>query len=383
MTSHEKHKIKVVVLYGGKSAEHEVSCRSADFVLRNLDSSKYDVQAVAIDKRGRWLPQPMDRLVSTPELGVPILRQGLTTSAPQAMNEGASPGQSLMALPSEELATDREGRPQTVVFPVIHGTNGEDGTLQGMLELADLAYVGPDVLGSAVGMDKVVAKKLAQLAGVPIVPYRDMRLFQWQRNSTSKIQEIEAALGYPMFVKPARQGSSVGVSKVKNSDQLREAINQAFTFDDKILIEKGLTVREIECAVLGDYDPDVSVPGEVIPHAEFYSYDAKYRDPNGASLSIPAQLTESQTKEAQALAKQAFVAMDLYGMARVDLFLEKGTGKFYFNEVNTIPGFTIISQYPMLWKASGIEPKQLIDRLIELALNRQQGKARLRRDFKD
>lgn len=371
-------KTKVIVLYGGKSAEHEVSCRSADFVLRNLDKNKYDVQAIAIDKAGQWLPQPMQSLQSTPEAGVPILRERRSLMASES--PGTNPA-ALMAL-SEADTREEDGVANVVVFPVIHGTNGEDGTLQGMLELTDVAYVGPDVLGSAVGMDKVVAKKLVQLAGVPIVPYVELRQYQWEKDKKSLLLKIERELGFPVFVKPARQGSSVGVSKVKEASSLENAVAEALSFDDKVLVEKGLNVREIECAVLGDYDPEVSIPGEVIPHAEFYSYEAKYQDPNGASLAIPAKLSATQTKEARDLAKQAFVAMDLYGMARVDLFLDKDSGMFYFNEVNTIPGFTVISQYPMLWKESGMAPGQLVDRLIELALKRQKTKSRLSRDFK-
>lgn len=373
------NKIKVVILYGGKSAEHEVSCRSADFVLRNLDPARYDVQAIAIDKTGQWLPQPMAHLHSTPEGGVPVLREPFAMT--NSSEVGANPASALMALSTEDVEATYDDLPKVVVFPVIHGTNGEDGTMQGLLELADVAYVGPDVLGSAVGMDKVVAKKLVQQAGLPVVPYVELRAFQWAEQREQLLQRIQVELGFPVFVKPARQGSSVGVSKVKESGALAAAIAEALSFDDKVLVEKGLNVREIECAVLGDYDPEVSVPGEVIPRGEFYSYDAKYLDPNGALLSIPAKLSATETKQAQRMSKEAFVAMDLYGMARVDLFLEKQTGQFYFNEVNTIPGFTVISQYPMLWKASGIEPKDLVDRLIQLALKRQATKRGLRRDY--
>jgi D-alanine-D-alanine ligase len=266
-----------------------------------------------------------------------------------------------------------------VVFPILHGTNGEDGTIQGLLELAEVAFVGPDTLGSAVGMDKVVSKKLAQAAGVPVVPWLDTRAQFWPDHHERILAEAANSLGFPLFVKPARLGSSVGVTKAKSKDELRRACELALSFDDRIMIEKGLSVREIEVAVLGDYDPDVSVPGEVIPHAEFYSYDAKYIDADGASMAIPAVLEPAQVKTAQQLAKQVFTALDLYGMARVDLFLDKTTGAFYFNEVNTIPGFTEISQYPLLWQASGVPPRALLDRLVELALKRQQTKAKLAR----
>ena len=376
----QSDKTKVIVVYGGKSAEHEVSCRSAHFVLKNLDPAKFDVTAIGIDKSGHWLPQSTKQLLkSTPEEGLPIFPgEGVPQQAPQ---NGVDPAMALMALPDSALDQGRS-RQRVVVFPVIHGTNGEDGTLQGMLELADVAYVGPDVLGSAIGMDKVVSKKLVAMAGVPVVPWVEVRKHQWAKGASAICEQAVTELGLPLFVKPARQGSSVGVSKVKRAEDLRKAVDEALSFDDKVLIERGLDVREIELAALGSYEPMISVPGEVIPNAEFYSYDAKYLDPNGAQLAVPAKLTPEQAAEAQQLAKQSFVALELFGMARIDLFLEKKSGKFYFNEVNTIPGFTIISQYPMLWKASGVEPGQLVEKLIELAIERQKTKAALRRDYK-
>ena len=361
-----KSKIKVLVVYGGKSAEHEVSCRSAAFILRNLDPNKYEVEAVAVNKSGRWLKQ------DTPALLAAIQT---SKSVPIMESMQALPASSLLA--SSETLVDT----QRVVFPVIHGTGGEDGSIQGLLDLSDTAYIGPDVLGSAVCMDKVVAKKLAAIAGVNIVPFIDIKIQFWQAHQDERIIFAERELGYPMFVKPARLGSSVGVNKAKDRADLLKHIKTAFEFDDKVLIEKGLDVREIECAVLGGYDPDVSIPGEVMPTNDFYSYEAKYIDAEGAKMKIPADLTDDQIKVAQAIAKTVFQALELYGMARVDLFLDKKTNQFYLNEVNTIPGFTEISQYPMLWAASGISNSELIDRLIELALKRHQIKKSLKRSL--
>jgi D-alanine-D-alanine ligase len=366
----------VLVIYGGRSMEHEISCRSAAYVLKNLDPAKYQVHALAIDKDGRWLPQDAAKLLEGLNGPVPIDR-GL--AGQPALNAGQDPGGSLVASALPALAGKARSKERLVVFPVLHGTNGEDGTLQGMLELSDVAFVGPDTLGSAIGMDKVVTKILAQAAGVPVVPWIDVKAQFWPARHAEICAEAARTLGFPMFVKPVRLGSSVGITKVRNAAELQSACELALRFDDKIMIEKGLDVREIECAVLGDYDPDVSIPGEVIPHAEFYSYDAKYIDANGASLAIPAKLEPAQAREAQALSKKVFQALELYGMARVDLFLEKATGEFYLNEVNTIPGFTEISQFPLLWQASGLTPAALLDRLVELAVKRQDAKRKLQR----
>lgn len=364
----------VLVIYGGRSAEHEVSCRSAAFLMRNLDPAKYDVRAIAVDKDGTWLPQNVALLQEGVKRDgvVPILRQG--GDAP-ALTGRADPAGQLLALGGGAGGTKRD----VVVFPIIHGTFGEDGTMQGLLEMAEVAFVGPDTLGSAVGMDKVVAKRLAQAAGVPVVPWLDTKRQYWAEHGARLCQEAEREFGFPMFVKPVRLGSSVGVTKVTNSTELRAACEAALGYDDKIMIEKGLAVREIEVAALGDYEPDVSVPGEVIPNSEFYSYDAKYIDADGASMAIPAKLTPEQTRKAQDLARRTFMALELYGMARIDLFLEKATGEFYLNEVNTIPGFTEISQYPLLWKASGVAHGDLLDRLVELAIKRRDVKRSLKR----
>lgn len=370
----EAKRPQVLVLYGGRSTEHEVSCRSAAFVLKNLDPKKYDVRAVAIDKEGRWLPQNTAALLENLKGPVPI---NLPLAGP-ALPSAADPGSNLLASATFAGATALD-RATAVVFPVLHGTFGEDGSMQGMFDLAEIAYVGPDTLGSAVGMDKSVSKRLVQAAGIPVVPWVETRAQFWPGHKATICAEAEAAFGYPMFVKPARLGSSVGVSRVTSRAALEKAVAEALALDDKVLIEQGLAVREIECAVLGDYDPIVSVPGEVIPHAEFYSYEAKYIDADGASMAIPAKLDPQQTLLVQDMSKRIFQALDLYGMARVDLFLDKASGRFYFNEVNTIPGFTEISQYPLLWKESGIPAVELMDRLIGLAVKRRDARAALKR----
>ncbi len=368
---------KVLLLYGGRSTEHEISCRSAAFVLRNLDPERYEVHAVAIDINGRWLPQSLPTLREFVNQTLPIASHTSISqmTALPVTNATAAPLLNALQLRGSAPDVDRN----YVVFPILHGTNGEDGSLQGMLDLAEVAYVGPDTLGSAVGMDKVVAKRLAASAGVPIVPYEVVGPAAWSKERDKVLARVVRDLGLPLFVKPTRLGSSVGITKVSKAEDLRAACELAFTYDERILIEKGLNVREIECAVLGDDDPDVSIPGEVIPKADFYSYDAKYLDPNGAGVAIPAPLTPEQAQEAQRLAKLVFQALELYGMSRVDLFLERETDHFYFNEVNTIPGMTQISQFPMLWEHSGVPPQALLDRLIDLALKRQQRRQKLQR----
>jgi len=385
-------KTRVVVLYGGRSTEHEVSCRSAAFVLRNLDPAKYEIMAVAIDKSGRWLPQPTEDLLVAIKRGdrfVPIIQPSSVSKIGGSLQTTVDPVENMRRAAAGDLSKStfkgsdgnvtKDTVSETVVFPVLHGTFGEDGSVQGFFDLADMAYVGPGTLGSAIGMDKVVAKKLAATAGIPVVPWVDIRKQDWKKQGQDVCRRAIADLGLPLFVKPATLGSSVGVSKVKKVEDLMPACEAALEFDDRLLIEKGLEVREIECAMLGDYDPDVSVPGEVIAHTDFYSYDAKYISADAASIAIPAKLTEQQTKEAQEMSRRVFVALELYGMARVDLFLEKGTGKFYLNEVNTIPGFTEISQYPMLWKESGVPPAALLDRLVDLAIRRRKMRSALKR----
>jgi D-alanine-D-alanine ligase len=349
--------IDVVVLYGGRSTEHVISCRSARFILSNLDRQKYRVHAIGIAADGEWWRQDVEGILATKAGPLPVTKTG------KALSVGD------FGISADSL----------VVFPILHGTFGEDGTIQGWMELKEIAFVGPDTLGSAIGIDKVIAKKLAVSAGVPVVPWVDFRSHQWKNAKSEICANALDVLGLPLFVKPARLGSSVGVSKVSSYQELVSACEHALKFDDKILIEKGLDVREIEVAALGGYEPALSIAGEVVPHADFYSYDAKYTKIDGASVVVPANLTASQLKDAQDLARQIYKALELYGMSRIDLFLEKSTGNFYFNEVNTIPGFTEISQYPLLWRESGVSAESLLDQLIDSAVLRKHDKQRLMR----
>ena len=373
-------KTHVVVLYGGRSTEHEVSCRSAAFILKNLDANRFHRHAIGIGKDGNWWPQETSALVSNLPLTIPIN----TTCVPAYTSVvGCNPFAAVLAAMcgiSGPNATQIM-REQLVVFPVLHGTYGEDGTMQGMLELSDIAFVGPDSLGSSIGMDKVVSKKLVESAGVPVVPWVDFRAAKWKREKKVIMKDCLERLSFPMFVKPARLGSSVGVSKVKQLEDLEGAVDDALRYDDKILVERGLDVREIECAVLGGYDPRISIAGEVITHSEFYSYKAKYLDAKGASVAVPADLSLAQLEEVQNLTRTIFEALELYGMARIDLFLDKHDNKLYFNEVNTIPGFTQISQYPMLWNASGVSGPRLIEMLVDAALVRHRAKRELIRNI--
>jgi len=370
-------KQKILILYGGKSAEHEISCRSAAFILENLDKERYDVHTIAIDQAGNWLPQDTEHLRKS------LADKKLSISSRVPLNE-------MKSLPAELSKTVQIVEPlqlrgenldpsPPVVFPILHGTFGEDGTIQGMFEMANLPFVGADTLGSSIAMDKVVAKKLVESVGVPIVPFVEIRSQSWDDRRSQILEDINKNLRFPLFIKPAKLGSSIGISKANNESELKKSITLAFEYDDKILIENGMDVREIELAALGEYEPMISVPGEIIPHDEFYTFEAKYINETGASIKIPADLEDDQIEHAQNLSKEIFKALNLFGMARIDLFLEKSTQKFFFNEANTIPGFTEISQFPMLWKASGIDSSELLEKLINLALKRHQDRKKLKR----
>jgi D-alanine-D-alanine ligase len=326
-------KIRVGVVRGGRSGEHEVSLRSAESILNAIDRSKYEVVPITISHEGRWEPF------------------------------------AISAEPGDRLPVD-------VVFPIVHGTYGEDGTIQGLFELANVPYVGAGVLGSAVGMDKDVMKRLLRDAGLPIVEYWTVRRAELH----GFLEEQMNHLPYPVFVKPANLGSSVGISKAHCAEELPAALQAAAEYDRKIVVERGLDAREIEMSVLGNDDPVASKPGEIIPSREFYDYNAKYVD-DDSRLLIPAPLTEAQIQDVQRMGLAAFKVLECSGMARVDLFLEKTTGKFYVNEINTLPGFTSISMYPKMWEASGIPYTELIDRLIVLALERHEEKQKLRRKY--
>lgn len=353
-------RLRVGVLFGGRSGEHEVSLASAASVLRGLDPDKYEAVPIGITKEGHWLIGG-----SAQKMLPEVLRTG------QRVTMTADPTDAALV----RLDGSGGGQRLDVVFPVMHGTFGEDGTIQGLLDLAGLPFVGAGVLGSAVAMDKDVSKKLLRAAKIPVVPWLAIRRGEWEVNPAEVTARIEKEFAYPVFIKPATLGSSVGMTKVHSHEELAGGMNLAAEFAMKIMVENAVNGREIEVSVLGNHDPQASIPGEIVPHREFYDYAAKYLE-EGTQLLIPAKLTSAQVKKFQKYAVEAFRALELNGMARVDFFLEREGGKIYLNEVNTIPGFTSISMYPKLWEASGIPFSNLIDKLIELALEQHAEKAR-------
>ncbi len=386
-------KLRVGILFGGRSGEHEVSLLSAASVLNAIDKDKYEVVPIGITKDGRWLTaehaenllagkltiEPRNLRAGDPDITQPaaVLARGeavVVPPEPVHRQSGLVPFQTDAAL--MRRASDRAIN-VNVIFPVLHGTFGEDGTIQGLLELADIPYVGAGVLGSAAGMDKDIMKSLFIAAKIPIVKHVTVLRSAWEKDP-KKVERAVARLKYPVFVKPANLGSSVGISKAHNRKELGPAIEEAAKFDRKIVIEQGVggnkqKAREIECSVLGNDDPVASVPGEIVPIKEFYDYNAKYLD-EGSKLIIPAKLTKAQTKKVQELAVEAFKAVDCSGLARVDFLMDPKTGKIFLNEINTMPGFTAISMYPKLWAASGLEYSDLIDRLIQLGIERHEDK---------
>lgn len=366
-----RKKIRLGILFGGRSGEHEVSLTSATSVLKALDPDKYEVVLIGITRDGGWRWG-----APAGEADAKALRDVLDQGKPVTPSVDPShPG--LVPLDSPSSSAGSGGNVVDVIFPVLHGTFGEDGTVQGVLELAGIPYVGAGVLGSAAGMDKDVMKRLFRDAGLPVVPWVLALRGEWEREPAHVRRQIEREIGYPLFVKPANLGSSVGISRVAQARKLAAALDLAAQYDRKILAERAVDAREIECSVLGNDRPQASVPGEVIPVNEFYDYEAKYIK-EGSELIIPAKLTPRQTKQVQELALRAFQAIDGAGMARVDFLLDRRTGRVLVNEINTIPGFTPISMYPKMWEASGIPYPKLVDRLIELAFERQQEKIRTR-----
>jgi D-alanine-D-alanine ligase len=377
----------VGVLYGGRSGEHEVSLASAAAVFANLDRTRYEPVPIRIEKDGRWALA--DKPPATMIAGEVIEQARLEAARP--VREGREVH--FVARPSAEtiLSIDRSaskhddvpraivtGLALDVIFPMLHGPYGEDGTIQGLLELANIPYVGAGVLASAVGMDKAVMKTLFAARGLRVCPYRVLLRHEWGADGTRIAAELEKALRYPMFVKPANLGSSVGISKAKDAIGLREAIALAGSFDRKIVVEAAVPEpREIECAVLGNDEPDASVPGEVIPSREFYDYEAKYIDA-GSKTVVPADLPKNVAEKVRQMSIEAFKAIDGAGMSRVDFLLERGTSRLFVNEVNTIPGFTTISMFAKLWAASGVDYPTLLDRLIALAVQRHADKQQLR-----
>jgi D-alanine-D-alanine ligase len=392
-------RLRVGVIYGGRSGEHEVSLASAAAVFTHLDRSKYEPVPIRVDKDGRWTiadrpPQAMSAAETIEHARIEAAH-ATNPSKPHLVSHNRSAREVyLVAHPSEEtiLSIDRRPRPGAdaeasalvtgmgldVMFPVMHGPYGEDGTVQGLLELANLPYIGCGVLASAVGMDKAMMKVVFAAHGLPIVDYLVVRRGDWLAQPDGIMRKLPGRLAFPLFVKPANLGSSVGISKVKTIEELRPAIDLAAEYDRKIIIESGVpNPREIECAVLGNDDPQVSVAGEIIPSREFYDYESKYLD-EGSRTLIPADLPETLAAEVRQLARNAFLAIDGAGMARVDFLLERDRGRLYVNEVNTIPGFTTISMYSKLWEATGVTYPQLLDRLVQLAMERHSEKQQLR-----
>jgi D-alanine-D-alanine ligase len=392
----KKKKLRIGILFGGRSGEHEVSLLSAASILKAIDRNKYDVTPIGITKQGRWVTSgdaqalltgnttpENPRLAGNPETTATaaVIRRGEAVIVPPVPANSLQP---LEISAAAELAPAQPALALDVVFPVLHGTFGEDGTIQGLFELADIAYVGSGVLGSAAGMDKAAMKQMFAAVGIAQTPYLAMLRSEWRDNPKKATKKIEAALKYPLFVKPANLGSSVGISKVHDRKELAPAMDLAASFDRKLIIEQGVggpgvKPRELEVAVLGNDDPEASVVGEIVPGAEFYDYEAKYLSDSSVPI-IPAKLSAAESKEIRQMAIAAFKACDCAGLARVDFLMEparpakKGKpakkAKIYLNEINTLPGFTSISMYPKLWAATGLPYKKLIDRLIQLAIER-------------
>jgi D-alanine-D-alanine ligase len=365
----DKKRIRVGILFGGRSAEHEISLLSAKNVIDAIDKTRYQPVLIGIDKSGRWVTHSPSKFL-------------LNSTDPKliALNKADGTGVALLPQSSGRLTDlDTSGLDENVdvVFPILHGPMGEDGTIQGLLKLAAVPFVGAGVLGSAVGMDKDVMKRLLRDAGIPVPKFQ-----VFHRKHPPTFAAVTKELGLPLFVKPANLGSSVGISKAKDQASFDKAVRDAFRYDSKILVEESIQGREIECAVLGNDDPRASVPGEIIPSHEFYSYAAKYLDEDGARLEIPAKLDAATVKRVQELAVRTFKALSCEGMGRVDFFLTQD-GTLYVNEINTIPGFTKISMYPKLWEASGIGYTDLISRLIELAMERFEHEKTLATSYDD
>ncbi|MCP4356717.1 MAG: D-alanine--D-alanine ligase [Chloroflexi bacterium] len=363
-------KIRVGVIFGGRSGEHEVSLQSAKSVMQALDPEKYDVAPIGIDKHGRWL----------------------AGDAMAALTEGQTP-QPATLLPDPQSASlmqvkEVEKRPVgltavtqlDVIFPVLHGPYGEDGTVQGLLELANLPYVGAGVVGSAVGMDKAIFKQVMTASDLPILPWQLVLSSEWRANKATVLDVLEAELSYPVFSKPANLGSSVGICKCNNRAELEAGLDEAAVYDRRIVVEQGINARELEISVLGNDNPAASVVGEIRPRHNFYDYVAKYVS-DDSELLIPAPIPPQLAAEVRTLAIQAYRAIDCAGLGRIDLLLDKDDGKLYLNEINTIPGFTNISMYPKLWAASGVSYSELLDKLIALAIERHEEKENLKKSF--
>ncbi len=366
-------KLKIAVIFGGRSGEHEVSLDSARSVLSVLDPQRYAVTQIGITHDGAWLTGPD---------AIDVLSGNATGDLMPVILPGDPSLRGLQILRSMRYGSVLETLTLVdVVFPVLHGTYGEDGTLQGLLEMADVAYVGAGVVGSSVGMDKGIFKDVMRANQIPVVVSTIVLRSEIEKDMTEDIRRVETVATYPLFVKPANLGSSVGISKCNNRSDLQEGLLEAAAYDRRVLVERGLDAREIEVSVLGNNQPEASVPGEVLPSREFYSYESKYVD-GTSGLLIPAPLPAETAELARQMAVRAYKAIDCAGMARVDFLLEKKTNELFLNEVNTIPGFTSISMYPKLWEASGLPYAKLVDRLVELALERKADRDRTERRFR-
>ncbi len=371
-------KLRVGIIYGGRSGEHEVSLASAAAVFQNLDPERYLPVAILIEKDGRWALPARPPSITVAADVIQGGKKDRIEPSREAHLVAHPGGDALLTVDRRDGATVVAGLGLDVVFPVLHGPYGEDGTVQGLLELANIPYVGAGVLASAIGMDKAAMKLIFAATGLPICDYHVFVARDWRRDERGVMNTIATKLGFPVFVKPANLGSSVGISKARHATELRQAIELASQFDRKVVVEAAVpNAREIECSVLGNDDPEASVPGEVVPSREFYDYEAKYLD-EGSKLLIPAPLTSAQTADVRRLAIAAFKAIDGAGMARVDFLLARDSGLLYVNEVNTIPGFTTIGMYSKMWAASGVAFPTLLDKLIALAMERHAEKQQRR-----
>ena len=378
-TGGDMRKLRLGLLFGGRSLEHEISILSARSILNALDPDRYEIVLIAVDRSGHWQQLSAEEIPhEAPLSGHPVVLPPHVSGSQQAelLSVAALQSESTsVTLSPEDLSLD-------LIFPIVHGAGGEDGSLQGLLELSEVAYVGSGVLGSALQMDKDIAKKLLASAGLPVLPWVNLRRHELVGTGLeSSCAKIEEALDYPLFIKPANSGSSVGINRALDRQELMAALDEAMQFDDKLLVEQGIEARELEVAVLGNEEPQASVPGEIIPGHAFYDYDAKYLD-DSTRLVVPAPLCEEEIRTLQENAVQAFRALEAEGMARVDFLMDQKTGQIYINELNSLPGFTDGSMYPRLWEATGLPYARLLDRLVDLALERRERKARLKRHYK-
>lgn len=368
-----RERLKVAVVFGGRSPEHEVSVASALSVMQALDPERYEVVPIKISKEGRWFSLEESA-------ALPTCMEGLPDRLQAELSLDFSHRGWLVFKNEGSISPVRRIEEVEVVFPLIHGPYGEDGTLQGLLEIMDVPYVGCGVTASAIGMDKGFMKILFRDAGLPVPKFLVFKRAEWMRGRQELLRKIELELGYPAFVKPVNQGSTIGISKVREEEELRSAVELACQYSEKVIVEEGIDCRELECSILGNGGPQASVVAEIVPFKEYYDYEAKYT-PNLAEVRIPAPIPEEVARQVQEIAVKAFGVLDCMGMGRVDFFWGKATGRLYLNELNTIPGFTATSGYPKMWDASGLPYPRLLDRLIELALDRYRIKSGLQTSY--